>query len=204
MSTTRSALPVVAAAVLAVVLVGCVPEPEPGTTPSASEAPAGVPTPIPTASPDETPAAALPQDCAAIYSADMRALLETDIPPLNDPGVEMLSTQNATLLELMDSAPTLRCTWGAPSEVGIATNVSLITAEQSGSVRSTLEAAGFGCEESGAATICRIEQRGVSLDDAEYVRGETHALRGELWVATSWLNISPEGYTEDILATVAG
>ncbi|WP_191906763.1 hypothetical protein [Microbacterium lushaniae] len=42
------------------------------------------------------------------------------------------------------------------------------------------------------------------LGDAEYVRGETHALRDGLWVATGWLNIAPDGYSEDILDTVGG
>lgn len=204
MFSTRFALPAaVAVAALALGLSGCAPEPRVEPTPEGS---AASPSPSSTASPsaDPTPTTALPADCGEIYSADMRALLESEVPPLNDPGISMLSTQNATLLELLDTVPTLRCTWGAPSEVGLATNVSVVDAGQAATVADALVAAGFGCDDADGATVCRIEQRGVTLEDTEYVRGETHALRGDLWVATGWLNISPEGYTEDILATLGG
>jgi len=200
--TTRFALPA-AAAVLAVVLAGCAPEPQaspedPASSPaaSASASPAG--------SADPSPTSALPQECGEIYSDDMRAQLESEVPPLNDPGITMLPTQNATLLELIDTLPTLRCTWGPPGERGLATSVSLVDTTQAATVSDELAAAGFGCEEADGATICRIEQRGVTLDDTEYLRGETHALREGLWVATGWLNIAPDGYSEDILDTVGG
>src|SRR3546814_4949677 len=134
----------------------------------------------------------------------MRAMLEGDGLPLNDPGVTMYSTENATLLEILETLPTLRCTWGVPSEVGLATNISLVDAQQSAAVSDALIADGFACEDADGATICRIEQRGVTLDDNEFARGETHALLGGLGVATGWLNIAPEGDTEDILATVGG
>jgi hypothetical protein len=203
MTTTRFAVPAaVAAAALAVLLSGCVPEPASSPAPSGSTAPASA-SAAPSEAPTETPAAGLPADCADVYTADLRATLEGEGLPLNDPGITMYSTQNATLLELLDTVPTLRCTWGAPGEVGLATNVSLIDAGQSATVSDALAAAGFGCEDADGATICRIEQRGVTLEDAEYVRGETHALRGDLWIATGWLNLDPEGYTEDILATLA-
>lgn len=206
MTMSRSALPAAAAALaLVLALSACVPEPEPAAPATDGGVPAGVPTPIAPASPDATPTAtALPADCAAMYSDAMRTRLEADLPPLNDPGISMYSTQNATLLELLDAVPTLRCTWGPPSDTGIATNLSLVTAEQSAAIVSTLTTAGFGCEDADGATVCRIEQRGVDLDDREYSRGETHALEGELWVATAWLNYNPEGYSEDILATVGG
>lgn len=198
-----------AVATLTVALSACLPEPEPGaapspeaSTPSASQAPA--PSASPTATPSATPTTALPAGCDDIYSADMRATLEEQNPPLNDPGVTLLSTEQAPLLELLDVVPTLRCSWGTPSERGLATNVSIVDATQATTVRDTLTANGFGCEDSGGATVCRIEQRGISLDDVPYERGEVQALQGELWVSTSWINFDPEGYTEDILSTVAG
>jgi hypothetical protein len=204
MTTSRVAvLAAVGAVLLAVGLSGCVPEPAPSPTPAESPVSAP-PSSSPSATPTDSPEAALPADCAQAFSADMKATLEAEGLPLNDPGVTMFSTQNATLLELLDTVPTLRCTWGAPSEVGVATNISLVDAEQSATVSEALIGAGFGCEDADGVTICRIEQRGVTLEDVEYSRGETHALRGNLWVATGWLNIAPDGYTEDILATVGG
>lgn len=204
MTALRSAvLAAVAAATLAVGLSACAPEPASTPAPSGSTAPAS-PSASTSGTPSATPAAALPADCAGAYSADMRTTLEEQGLPLNDPGVTMYSTDNATILELLDTVPTLRCTWGVPSEVGVATNISLVDAQQSAAVSDALAADGFACENEDEATICRLEQRGVTLDDNEYARGETHALKGGLWVATAWLNVAPEGYTEDILATVGG
>ncbi|MFF0911469.1 hypothetical protein ACFWZW_12320 [Microbacterium enclense] len=197
-----------AAATLTLALSACVPEPEPGAEPtptastsSSSAAPAETPAASPT--PSATPTTAAPASCDEIYSDAMRATLEEQNPPLNDPGVTLLSTEQAPLLELLDAVPTLRCSWGTPSERGLATNVSIVDAAQATTIRDTLTSTGFGCEDSGDATVCRIEQRGVSLDDVPYERGEVQALRGDVWVSTSWINFDPEGYTEDILATVA-
>lgn len=205
---SRPALPAaLLGAMIAVLLVGCVPEPaDEGASSTASSSPASTPSggamtpsPAPSAS-----AQALPADCESLYSAEMRATLEADIPPLNDPGIEMLSTTNATLLETLQAVPSLRCTWGPPSERGMTTTVAVLDADQRSAVLDAMNAAGYGCESAGEATICRTEQRGVSLDDVPYTRGETHALQDGFWVATAWLNVAPEGYTEDILAQLRG
>ena len=52
--------------------------------------------------------------------------------------------------------------------------MTAVDAEQSAVILGALPAAGFGCEALGEGTVCRIEQRGVTLDDEEYTRGETH------------------------------
>ncbi|OZD55463.1 hypothetical protein CH252_06250 [Rhodococcus sp. 06-1477-1B] len=186
-------------------LTACVPEAAPGDRPSssaagASSAPAGSATPSASPSPTGT---ALPASCDDIYSAGMRATLTADVPPLNDPGVTLLSTDQAPLLELLDVVPTLRCSWGEPGDKGLSTNVSVVTAAQADTVRGTLSSSGFGCETDGDATVCRLEQRGVSLDDKPYERGETQAVSGGYWITTSWVNIDPDGYTKDILAVLS-
>jgi len=191
---------------LAVVLSGCVAES--ATTPS--EAPtSATPTSSAAADPSPTPEAsettagiALPDDCAQIYSPAMLSSLEQEGLPLNDPAVTMLATQNAALLGDLETLPTLRCSWGAPGSVGITTNVTVVDAPQAAAIETELAEGGFGCGDQGGGTVCSIEQRGVSLDDVPYVRGETHALRGNVWVATSWLNHPLDGYVEDILATL--
>ena len=193
---------------VAVVAVGC--RPEPGGTPSSSPSiTMKEPTPDPSLSPIETqkPQADfdVPADCTQIYSAAMLAQLQTANPPLNDPGVTMLSTENADLLEIIHGgAPTLRCSWGKPSEYGLATNVTGIDAEQASAILAALPAAGFGCEAMGEGTVCRIEQKGITLDDKEYTRGETHYVGGGGLVTTAWINFAPEGYTEDVVATLWG
>lgn len=204
--TMTGALAVAAAAIL---LTGCqAADPEPQqtseTTPSVSPRPPGPsPTPIET----QTPGAAfdVPESCDDIYSAGMRAALEGENPPLNDPGVTMLSTQNVDLIQIIDGgAATLRCTWGVPSEYGLATNVTALDSDQSGAVQRELGESGFDCQTLGEGTVCRMEQKGVTLDDKEYTSGETHYVGQGGWVSTAWINFSPEGYTEDIVATIWG
>lgn len=199
------AVVLIGAAVIA--LAGCVPEPD--VTPTASVEPGQSADPAPTATveatPSATPEASLPERCEAIYSPAMLAVLEREIPPLGDPAVTMLSTQDTTGLELLDSGiPTLRCSWGPPSDRGMSTNVSLIDGEGSAALQQSLRESGYICEDSPAGTVCTVEERGVDLDDSEYVLGEVHAFPAGGWVATRWINYLPEGYTDDILATVWG
>ncbi|WP_169581470.1 MULTISPECIES: hypothetical protein [Microbacterium] len=192
----------------AILTVACQPEPDPSSTPSGSTSPTAVPTITATPTPIETQlpdAFQVPGGCEEIYSAEMIATLEADAPPLNDPGVTMLSTQNVDLIQIIDGgAPTLRCSWGGPSEYGLATNVTAVDSEQAELIEAELAASGFACESLDDGTICRIEQKGITLDDEEYTSGETHYVGGGGWVSTSWLNFSPDGYTEDIVATVWG
>ena len=120
----RAAAAAAAAAVLCLGLVGCQPEPVPTSapTPSSSASASAAPSPSPTGSPSPTETAeageeiALPAACEQIYSPEMLAALQQRVP-LNDPGITMTSTQNVGALEILTSGiPTLRCTWGAPSE----------------------------------------------------------------------------------------
>jgi hypothetical protein len=192
---------------LSALATGCRPEsPTPTSSPSVT---LDKPTPGPSVTPIETekPQAGfdVPASCELIYSPEMLASLNAANPPLNDPGVTMLSTENADLLDIIEGgATTLRCSWGKPSQQGLATNVTAIDGEQEEAVVAALTQAGFGCEPLGDGTVCRIEQRGVSLDDQEYVRGETHYIGAGGLVTTAWLNFTPDGYTEDIVATLWG
>ncbi|MFJ4037867.1 hypothetical protein ACIPVB_07250 [Microbacterium sp. NPDC090007] len=198
----------VVGAVLAVFLSACVPETE-STAPtsgpaSSSAAPSSTASATPTPTVSATPTTALPASCDGVYSEAMRTTLENEIAPLNDPQVTLLSTAQAPLLELLQSVPTVRCTWGGPGDRGLATNVSVVDPGQAAIIRDALSGAGFGCDDADGVTTCRIEQRGVSLEDRPYERGETQAIAGDIWVSTSWINENPEGYTQDILSTVGG
>ncbi|QKJ19845.1 hypothetical protein [Microbacterium hominis] len=208
---------------LLVAMAGCAPEtpsagptsrpaassasPRPSTPAATSPAPAA-PTataPAATSSPPVPTGFAVPDSCDRLISASMRSTVEAQVGPLNDPGVTMLSTQNATALELLGSGiPTLRCTWGRPGEVGVSTTVSALDSAQVDAVTGALAEAGFGCEPVAGGALCRIEQRGVTLDDQPYLLGEDHFLRDGGWIATAWLNAHPEGYTDDIIASLWG
>jgi hypothetical protein len=200
-----------AAALAVLALTACVPEEAVGpgaqsSAPVPAESASAAPTeaaeqPEPSAS--ASPQTALPASCADAFSASMRDALAAEVGPADDPGIELLSTQNATLLDLFAQLPTLRCTWGAPGGPGMSTNISVVSAEQAATVRETVTASGFGCADEAGATVCRVEQRGITLDDVPYVRGEIVAVRGDVWISTSWVDAQPEGYTEDILATLA-
>jgi hypothetical protein len=135
----------------------------------------------------------------------MLASLEQQAPPLNDPDVTMNSSQNAELLEILNSGiPTIRCSWGAPGGFGLATNVSIVDAAQAAAILASLRTSGFGCAEQSGGTVCRIKQKTVDLDDREVTLGETHFVRGDGWVSTAWINFAPNGYTEDIVAMLWG
>lgn len=192
-------------------LVACAPE-GPGDasgTPTATVAPTATPTATPTPTPTIVPGAdiELPGSCEPIYSSAMLALLNAENPPLNDPGVSMFSTGIEAVYNMIEevsaSGDSIRCTWGKPSESGLATNVSIVTAAQAATVQSALEASGLDCAPYRSGTLCRIV---IDNSQEEYgnVYGETHYLAGNGWVATNWLNFAPEGYTEDIVATLWG
>lgn len=198
---------VVSAIALAILTTGC--QPEPGPTSSGSPSPSTSPTA--TTTPSATPSVTgdpigdlvLPSACEAIYSPEMLATLEAEVPPLNDPGITMLSTQNVEAIEILSAAAeTLRCTWGPPSERGIATNVTIVTAEQRDALFQAFEREGFAAEDLGEGTIHRIEQEMITQDDEIVRLGETHYIGGDGWISTRWINVAPEGYTEDIVRSL--
>lgn len=198
----------VAVIALCAALAGCRPEPEPTASPTPSSSPAAsvaTPSPTPTATATAGEDITLPTSCEQIYSTEMLATLNAQNPPLNDPGVTMTSTQNVEALEALASGiPTIRCSWGMPSEYGLATNVSIVDAALSAELVSAFANAGFACEPLDAGTICRYEQAIVDLDDNLVEIGEVHVLRGNAWISTATIDFSPDGYTEDIVGVLWG
>jgi hypothetical protein len=198
-----------AAAAVCLVLTGCQPEPvasptgSASTSPSPSPTPAG-PTPTPTPTAEAGEVIALPTACDELYSPAMLAALQ-ERGPLNDPGVTMTSTQNVEALELLSSgAPTIRCSWGLPSESGMATNVTIVDAEQSAAVAAALANAGFGCASELGGMVCRLAQSMINQDDEIAELAETHVLRGNAWVSSYTINFEVPGYTEDVVTTLWG
>jgi len=187
----------------AMTATACTPDPAPGTSTSAdaiSEPSTSAPSPTPTAT--ATPSV-LPATCEELYPpATLAALQQTD-GPLNDPGMQLLSTQIADALEVLESGiPTLRCTWGGPSGKGFSTNASLVDADQAARVQEALQNAGFSCMPLGEGTLCSIESKTVDLDDNLVTRGESQYFGGGVWVTTAWVGTLPEGYTQDVVQTL--
>lgn len=189
----------VGAALLAVGLTGCVPEPAASpaaTSAAASTAPSAAPAPTASAAGDDI---SLPATCESIYPAATLADLTAQNPPLNDPGVTIFATQNAGALETLQSGiATIRCTWGAPGTKGLATNVSIVTPAQSRSVQDALAASGFACADADGGTVCTTEKQVLDLDDKVVTTGESHLFRGNAWVATAYVDFLPDGYTAAI------
>ena len=201
----RSLLAVVL--VSSAVLAGCsaTPQPEPTSTgdptpeiTTLGETPGGSASPSPST---ETAAdISIPVRCEDIYSAAMLSVLESGNPPLNDPGVTMESTEIVEALEVLGSGvQTLRCSWGLPSSYGLATNVTIVDEAQAQTILDSLPDRGFACEDLADGTVCRAQR-----SDGENSFGESHYLRANGWVSTRWINFGPQGYTEDIVATLWG
>jgi hypothetical protein len=152
------------------------------------------------ATPEPVADISIPVSCEDIYSPEMLATLESENPPLNDPGVTMDSTEVVEALEVLASGPqTLRCSWGLPSSYGLATNVTIVDAAQAQTVLDSLPERGFACEDLADGTVCRMQQ-----SDGENSFGESHYLRANGWVSTRWINFGPRGYTEDVVSTLWG
>ena len=124
--------------------------------------------------------------------AAMRSRLDAELPPLNDGSVDLATTQVESLRGLIDSgAPTLRCTWGTAAGSALATSVTIVDPADAPRIQDMLAAAGFVCSDNSGGILC------TSGNEADF-------LRGNGWVATSWSASEPEGYTEDIAATLWG
>lgn len=202
----RAAAGLGVAAVMCLALAGCRPEPATSASPtasrSASSSATSTPTPSATAQAGED--ITLPTACEQLYSPTMLATLQA-MGPLNDPGVTMTSTQNVEALELLASGvPTIRCSWGLPSESGMATNVTIVDAAQSAAVVTALTNAGFACGAELGGTVCRFSQSMINQDDEIADLAETHVLRGNAWVTSYTINFAVDGYTEDVVATLWG
>lgn len=191
--------------VVALMTAACAPEPAPSTSASASTSPTSTPSASPSATPTPDESFGFPASCDDLYSPGMRAALEADVPPLNDAGTTMVSTENAEALEALGAAgQTIRCSWGPPSERGLATNVTVVSAEQSEALAASFAQNGFSTEDVDGGTLHRISQEVITLDDELVKKGEIHYLRDDVWVSTRWINVEPEGYTEDIIASLWG
>lgn len=197
----RSSIALVLVSVMA--LAGCVASADPTPTSTGDPSPdvttpAATPSGKPSATAEASADISIPVRCEDIYSPEMLATLESENPPLNDPGVTMDSTEIVEALEVLASGPqTLRCSWGLPSSYGLATNVTIVDAAQSQTVIDSLPERGFACEDFRDGTVCRVQG-----SDGENSFGESHYLRANGWVSTRWINFGPQGYTEDVVATL--
>lgn len=177
---------------------------EAAVTPDASQ------TPGPSASAQPTDDAngagdqvAVPTDCEAIYTPQQwNELSNATELPFNHPGVVSNDrlTQYDDVNALLSANEKLACSWGGPSEYGIVTWVTEVTPEQSVEAVRALKANGNECGEQLGGIRCTQEFRDDEAGTS--VAGYSHVLRGNLWIATHWVNVAPENYSEGIVETL--
>jgi hypothetical protein len=175
-------------------------EPDARPTPTKSPAPAPVTGPIAIVAAG-TPK---PQSCDQLYSPAMVAAFgDLVLNPgwATDTGTGVRGgSDDPQLLAVINNTEHLSCLWGSPlgpSGSGVATNLVWVTEEQAQAVAGRLGELGLDCYEELGGLRCITETR-----TDEGVFGQSHFLRGGIWLATQFVNAGPEGYTHDMVATL--
>lgn len=174
--------------------------PQPSSNPTIQLGPA---TPVPTDAAQTD--SRIPTDCTDLYTTDWAASLAPLV--LNpawtsgpDSGPRVAT--DSTLSTQLQAATVLICNWASEvggSGQGIITNVASITAEQQADLTASIGSLGFPCYDELDGLRCVTER---SDDGASW--GESHFIRDGIWIATKWVNASPDGYTHDMVNTIFG
>ncbi|MGY4858107.1 hypothetical protein [Cryobacterium sp. AP23] len=199
---------VTALVVMAAVWVVLTPHPptESAIEPDARPAPTASPTPAPVTGPIAVVAAGTPKPeaCDKIYSPGMAAAFgDLVLNPAwtTDPGTDVREgSDDPQLLAVINNAEHLSCHWVSPvgpSGSGVVTNLVWLTEEQTQAVANRLRELALNCYEELGGLRCITETRGD-----EGVSGQSHFLRGGIWLATQFINAGPDGYTHDMVATL--
>lgn len=148
----------------------------------------------------------LPADCSGLYTRDWAPdmaplVLNPEWVQAPDSGFPRFGSNDPGLVTMLDGTTRVECNWvGAdgPGGVFLVTSGALLTPEQHDEVIGILSAS-YTCYEELEGTRCIIEGEG---DGGLW--GESHFLRDDVWLATKWSEIAPEGYTHDMIAAVWG
>lgn len=192
----------ITAATLILGLTACVPESSTTASSPATDLPAQ------SASPEaggSTPAAdgivAVPTSCEQLVPAEQLAAL--DHLALNDPAVDegtlRSGLSNPALAELAEANRVLGCVWENPgaSTTALHTTVARIDGGEGAAAVKLLTDDKVDCYEAQQGIRCEYALTGGAVDS-----GETHFFRDDIWIATSWVNVAPPGYTNAIVGTL--
>ncbi|TFB96782.1 hypothetical protein E3O42_16725 [Cryobacterium adonitolivorans] len=178
------------------------PEVSPAGRPAPAAPPAAVPVAAPTAS--LAPGTPKPASCEEIYSPAMvGAFADQVLNPAwtTEPAADVRDgADDPELLAIINASEHLSCRWvsaAGASGSGVSTNVVWVTAEQTAAVDARLRALGMECYEELEGLRCITE---TSTDTDNF--GQSHFLRGGIWLATVWVNAGPDGYTHDMVGTI--
>jgi hypothetical protein len=141
-----------------------------------------------------------PEECADLYGAAMFDMLSAEPAlPLNDGTTLEPPFSRSPEVAALQNSPALTCTWGSAGDFGLLTQVNEVDAPQAVAAENALRAVGFSCSEQSDGTRCVVKH---ASGDVQW--GETHFLRGNIWLCTYWLNIAVKGYTDDMVASLWG
>lgn len=172
------------------------------TRPDTGTAGGDGPRPVPAETVEPAVAAPRPTDCEQIYSPEMYEYLESTGLPLNDGSVtDSLGATDPVLAALLADGNTFKCSWGFAGEYGLNTNITQVSTDTAGAVLEQLDALGFECYEESEGRRC-IQSDTVSDELGTYREGESHFVRGGVWIATHWINFAPDRYTQDIVESL--
>lgn len=182
--------------------------PTPATAPDAAAAarpvPASPPAPAPVTRPAPAPGTPTPASCDDIYSDEMvDAFGDLTLNPgwTTDPAADAQNgTDDPDLSAIVQASDHLTCRWAnpaGPSDTGVATNLVWVTPVQATAVTDRLLVLGLNCYEELDGLRCITE---TESEDGRF--GQSHFVRGGIWLATQWSNAGPDGYTHDIVATL--
>lgn len=164
----------------------------------------GTSTPVESGSPETSTNSVVPASCDGVYSRDwapeMGGLVLNPEWVLEAPVAETTTSFDVELNETSQQTRTIVCRWGhenGGSDRGVTTGIGPVTAEEQQSVLARMQQLEFDCYEELGGTRCVTE-----MSDDNGSLGESHFLRDGVWIATKWLNISPDGYTHDIINTL--
>ncbi|MEL4319239.1 hypothetical protein WJX64_09500 [Leifsonia sp. YIM 134122] len=169
------------------------------------------PTPDPTATPTPTPATTasavtIPTDCSGIYTKDwtpeMGGLVFSQV--VLGENSQRYASLDSTFGPALEAGSSLGCRWSDHlGEAGLATDVASIAPELQVSLIEHARSIGYACRDEFEGTRCDIESE-LESEPGQARFGESHFFRDGIWVATRWVRINPDGYTEDIVTALFG
>jgi len=167
-----------------------------------TQTPVQTPEPVATTPTAPQPVTPIPAACTDAYAPEYIEALEADGYPLNDPTFVLeVGTRDDQLGAIISASPTLRCTWGGASESGLITNVTQIIADQRSTIEARLRELGFSCYPEQEGLRCVTQERIETDGQSSYI-GESHFLRDDVWLATLWINFTPDDYTPGMVRTI--
>jgi hypothetical protein len=158
--------------------------------------------PVPEQTAEAAPAAPRPTECTQIYSSEMYEYLQSTGLPLNDDSVtDSLGSTDPVLAALITDGTTFKCSWGFAGEYGLNTNITQVSSETAAAVLEQLDSLGYECYDESEGERC-IDSETVTDELGTYRTGESHFVRGGVWIATHWVNFAPDRYTQDIVESL--